>query len=362
MADPTHTLDDSTYASNPGGLRVNYFYWIRSFPSRPVQLILPLVILVGIAFLINRIFGLGLFEVLREGKSLHNLPSALLGIIIFNVFFWLGISRLINQLIFFVVRTREHFLYGCVNPGTVVSTKPFLVAVSTDLTTDRESHYAIKILPQPLQWMKHGVPPVGTRLATIALYEGFPQKGHWDNFHPVVVDCVTGNQADIKRVFRSIPESDWQELEVGLEYIQTTKPGLYPIPFIRCAFCHQLIFQSLYPSHREQHTKLLPDGQMIDHITIEPALRYQGDIDGVPQDYLHPHCNVVTRMPEEIIRSYLINPFLYSNYTFCCGCNDYSSQNELYWCETGQCLADYFQQLQNEYKRLHGEPPPSPFV
>lgn len=358
----TFTVDDSTYASNPGGLRVNYLYWIRSFPSQPFQLLVPLIILVGFAFLINLIFGTALFEVLRKGKSLDNLPFASLGIIVFNVFFWLGISRQVNQLIFLAIRIREHFIYGCVNPAVVVSSQPPLVAVFTDLTTGKGSHHVIKILPQPLRWMKHGIPPVGTRLATVALYKGNGQKGYWDDFHPVVINCVTGNTVDIERVFQSISHKEWEELEAGLGYLQTTKPGLYPIPFVRCTFCHQLIFLPLYFSHREKHTKPLPDGQMTDHVTIHPDLRYQEVLDGVPTTYLHPHCGVVTRMPEEIIRSYLINPFLYNDYTFCCGCNDYILQKELYWCETGQCLADYFQQLQKEYKHLHGEPPPSPFV
>lgn len=62
-------------------------------------------------------------------------------------------------------------------------------------------------------------------------------------------------------------------------------------------------------------------------------------------------------MPEDIIRSYLVNPFLHNDYTFCCGCGDYILQNQLYWRETGQCLADYFRALQQEYIRIYGEPP-----
>jgi hypothetical protein len=67
-------------------------------------------------------------------------------------------------------------------------------------------------------------------------------------------------------------------------------------------------------------------------------------------------------MPEEIIRSYLVNPFLYSGGSFCCGCNGYMPYAELFWEETGQCLADYFRELQAEYLRVHGEPPPAPHV
>lgn len=353
------TLDDRTQASNPGMLRVNYLYWLRSFPQKPVELLLPLILVVGAAFFINRIFALAVIEIVREGQSLKNLPSALFGLIIFNVFFWFGISRLLKQLIWLANHVREHFIHGCVNPGIIIASKPPLVAVFTDLTTGIEPHYVIKILPQPLRWINNGIPPVGTRLATVALYEGSSQKAYWNDFHPVVVNCVTDNQADIERVFQSIPEWEWKQIEVGLNYIRTNKPGLYPIPFVRCAFCHEIVFLPLYASHKEEHTKLLPDGQMTDHITVPPERRYQRTLNKVPETYFHSLCKVSTRMPEEIIRSYLVNPFLYNEYTFCCGCNDYILQQELYWCETGQCLMDYFQELQDEYIRVHGNPPPN---
>jgi hypothetical protein len=132
--------------------------------------------------------------------------------------------------------------------------------------------------------------------------------------------------------------------------------------FVRCAFCHKLIFRPLYRSHRTKHTTRRPDGQMTDHITVQPEGRYQGSLQGVPRGYRHPRCGVVTGMPEEIVRSYLANPFLYGGGSFCCGCNDYVPYGELFWAETGQCLADYFRQLQGEYLRVHGRRPPKPEV
>ena len=132
--------------------------------------------------------------------------------------------------------------------------------------------------------------------------------------------------------------------------------------FVRCAFCHKLVFRPFYQSHRSKHTTQLADGQMTDHITIHPSGRYQGALDGIPQAYVHPKCGVATGMPDEIIRSYLVNPFLYSGGSFCCGCNDYLPYEELFWVETRQSLADYFRELQEEYLRVHGEPPPRPKV
>lgn len=250
----TFTLDDSTYASNPGGLQVDYRYWIRSFPSEPVLLVFSLAIAIVPAVVINLIFASAFFDILRRGEIFHhNTPFALLGIAVFDVFFYIQISSPYQKLRFLAIRAREHFLYGCVNPGVVVATNPPLVAVFTDLTTGKEPHHVIKILSHPLGWMKNGVPSVGTKLATVALYEGSSQKARWDDFHPIVVNCVTGDRADIERVFQSIPKCEWEQLEVGLNYIQTIKPGLYDIPFVRCAFCHEIVFFQLYPSHIEKH-------------------------------------------------------------------------------------------------------------
>jgi Fe-S cluster assembly iron-binding protein IscA len=123
--------------------------------------------------------------------------------------------------------------------------------------------------------------------------------------------------------------------------------------FVRCPFCHKLVFRFWYRRHEAKHTERRPDGQMNDHITLPPTDRHDGALAGVPRGYRHPRCGVVTAMPDDIIRSYLVNPFLYSGGSFCCGCSDYMPYEELYWQETGQCLAEYFKQLQEEYIRTH---------
>jgi hypothetical protein len=128
--------------------------------------------------------------------------------------------------------------------------------------------------------------------------------------------------------------------------------------FVRCAFCHKLVFRPLYLFHRSRHTRRGADGQMAEHVTVHPSGRYRGSLRGIPQAYEHRRCGEVTGMPEEIVRSYLVNPFLYSGGSFCCGCNDYKPYEELFWVETGESLATYFRRLRDEYIRTHGEPPP----
>lgn len=128
--------------------------------------------------------------------------------------------------------------------------------------------------------------------------------------------------------------------------------------FVECPFCHKKVFRLFFAGHRAKHTALRADGQMTDHITVHHKGRYTGSLKGVPQVYNHPKCGVGTQMPEEIVRSYLVNPFLYNDQTFCCGCGDYVHQRELVWEDTGERLNVYFQKLKDDYVAKHGGPPP----
>jgi hypothetical protein len=100
--------------------------------------------------------------------------------------------------------------------------------------------------------------------------------------------------------------------------------------FVPCPYCHRLVFRFFYSGHKAKHTARRPDGQHNEYVTLHPTGRYQGSLAGVPQCYRHPKCGVVTRMPEEIIRSYLVNPFLYGARSFCCGCGAHIPEEELF--------------------------------
>jgi hypothetical protein len=125
--------------------------------------------------------------------------------------------------------------------------------------------------------------------------------------------------------------------------------------FVRCAFCHKLILQWFYERHAQNHRQRRADGQQKDHVTNAPDDRYRGPLDKVPQVYNHPLCGGSTRMPEEIVRSYLANPLLYVDRTFCTGCGDYVDSAELFWIRTGENLMDYKGRLRAEYlQRVFG--------
>lgn len=120
---------------------------------------------------------------------------------------------------------------------------------------------------------------------------------------------------------------------------------------MECPFCHKQVWPLLYPLHQLTHTRRLPDGQQRDYVTLPPKERDGRSLDGVPKVYFHPKCGVATQMPEEIIRSYLKNPFRYNSKTFCCGCKRQVEDKEVFWVETRQRVSEYMAQLQEEARR-----------
>ena len=85
------------------------------------------------------------------------------GAILLHWSFWFGVALFAAALWLDISGSRWQALYGDVNPAIVVSTEPFLVAVSTDLTTGGDSYPAIKVLRQPLQRMTGGPPQLGAQ-------------------------------------------------------------------------------------------------------------------------------------------------------------------------------------------------------
>ena len=101
-----------------------------------------------------------------------------------------------------------------------------------------------------------------------------------------------------------------------------------------------------FPAHEARHRETRSDGQQTDYATLPDKEREQGDLAGVPQVYVHRKCGVATGMPEEIIRSYLKNPFMYmADSTFCCGCGKHVPFRECAWSETNEDLQSYTDKL-----------------
>jgi len=116
---------------------------------------------------------------------------------------------------------------------------------------------------------------------------------------------------------------------------------------VRCPYCHEYVEKAAFPAHESRHVKTRPDGQQTDYVTLPAEEREQGDLADVPKVYVHRTCGAATCMPEEIIRSYLKNPYIYTaNSTFCTGCGKQVPDRECEWTETGEDLQSYTKKLQ----------------
>ncbi len=113
----------------------------------------------------------------------------------------------------------------------------------------------------------------------------------------------------------------------------------------RCPYCPEWVANLDRVAHERTHAGTRPDGQNTEYITLPPEARFQQSLDGVPRTYFHPLCGTHTGMPEEIIRSYLKNPYLYSDMSFCAGCHRHVPCRELTWIETGENMQTYNDRL-----------------
>lgn len=115
---------------------------------------------------------------------------------------------------------------------------------------------------------------------------------------------------------------------------------------VRCPYCHEYVAAEIFEAHAAEHRQLRSDGQQSEYVTLAPEDRDEGSLEGVPQVYLHAKCGVMTGMPEEIIRSYLVNPWLYmADRSYCCGCQKHVRCCELVWVETGENMQTYNDRL-----------------
>ena len=184
------TLDSSTRASHPGGVRVNPFRWLVQYPMW------PLVWFFGAVFsaVVARI----------EGGD-----------------FWFATASLVAGNLVYWQRVREHFLHGCANPAVIVSIEPMLIAVSTDLSKGTGQYPAIKIIQKSLKTVCGQVPQVGARLVTVSVY----QRGLdanlpcWVDFDPRPVEGATADQDSIQRVMSSLSDDEWKQLDSALRQV-----------------------------------------------------------------------------------------------------------------------------------------------
>lgn len=67
---------------------------------------------------------------------------------------------------------------------------------------------------------------------------------------------------------------------------------------VRCPFCHEYVDKADFAAHKEVHTRLLPDAQQADYVTLPEEEREHGDLDDIPRIYMHVKCGAATGMPK----------------------------------------------------------------
>ncbi len=114
----------------------------------------------------------------------------------------------------------------------------------------------------------------------------------------------------------------------------------------QCPYCHEQIEIGTFALHCQAHEHVRPDGQQEEYVTLAPESRSAQSLEYEPQVYYHKKCGAGTQMPEEIVRSYLVNPYLYlADSTFCTGCGKQVPNRECVWSETGENLQSYIDRL-----------------
>lgn len=197
------TLDNTTVASNPGGIKVEPLIWLRNDPFWPSVWFLLLLVstFISVKYGAGFLLFVGLF-------------------VAANIFYW--------------QRIRDHFMHGCANPSVIVGIDPVLVATGTDLSKGDGEYPAIRIVQQDLNFIQGQAPKVGDRLVSVALYN--PQSGDngsspcWGSFDPIPVDFATSNLQAKRISMSTFGTGDWSELDDWLaEVPKPYQPGLYAI-------------------------------------------------------------------------------------------------------------------------------------
>ncbi len=192
------SVDYSSQASRPGTIRVNWLQWIKYHPYKQFVYIILVAAMITGALLLH--------------WSLW-IASGIL--IYFNILYWQTIQ--------------ERFLFGCINPGMIISVDPMFVAVSTDLGKWGGYYPVIKIIKANLKSVLKNADTVGTLVPTVATYgHSADDVPHWKDFYPVPVEYANGDMKIIIKSLDSLEQPEIAELERWLKQVpEPYECGLY---------------------------------------------------------------------------------------------------------------------------------------
>lgn len=198
MKTRSHTLDDSSFATNPGGLPLMKWHWLKHYP------LWPLMHIAWTVFFVSYLFTTWHWMVFLVGMTI---------VVGLSLSYWTRVS--------------EHFRMGCTLPGIVLSVRPSVVAVLTDMTKGVGCYPTVKIVHVPLVRTMGKLVRTGDRIAMVALYSGGGGLPHWSNFDPKPAEAANSDRGQIVQLLATIPEDEWNELQQWISRLPSRKRGLY---------------------------------------------------------------------------------------------------------------------------------------
>ncbi len=132
------------------------------------------------------------------------------------------------------VHVKKQFKKGCLNPAVVLDARRGLVAVYSDLANQDWMQYpVVKIIRERLDMISTTPVDNGVRFAALAMYGATNEsvaKGHWNDFFPIVVDCLVDDRAACEKAQKRLKLAGWKALEIALTQLtDETREGLYRV-------------------------------------------------------------------------------------------------------------------------------------
>lgn len=137
----------------------------------------------------------------------------------------------IGQQIIHWTSVSEHLAHGCLNPSKIIDAERNLVATFTSLNAVGEGSFpVIKLTEERLDLIESEKVVDGSTFAAAATYVRTDEswrEGRWDDFLPIVVDCLVDEPQQCESAKRMLSPLAWKALELGIHELDGFEEGLY---------------------------------------------------------------------------------------------------------------------------------------
>lgn len=197
MKRKTFTLNESAWAENPGRIEVSILRWMLRYPWRYLYLLILFAVFVALSF--------------------------------WHWAFFFGVAYMIRKIFYELKGVQEHFNYGHASPRIIISVNPVHIAVRTDLSKGVGYYPVILVFEDADSKRWKGGARVGMEVATVSLYYEHqdPNSPCWSYFFPLPIEPFVKRVKDIEELKATFSDKERHELRVGIDLLQSRKPGLY---------------------------------------------------------------------------------------------------------------------------------------